>query len=115
MFHFSAESLAKLRAKANAESGTTKISSFQSLSALLWRSITRARCQPPDQGTSCRHGELLEHGLGWAAWKLHEAVVNHNDKGIGYRAISNGLEVQKETMDGEIKSFFYSVESLRDL
>ncbi|CAN6692159.1 unnamed protein product [Malus baccata var. baccata] len=34
----------------------TKISSFQSLSALLWRSITRARCQPPDQGTSCRHG-----------------------------------------------------------
>ncbi|XP_009365277.2 uncharacterized acetyltransferase At3g50280-like [Pyrus x bretschneideri] len=113
MFHFSAESLAKLKAKANAESDTTKISSFQSLSALLWRSITRARCQPPDQGTSCRlaannrarldpplsgdyfgnsiypisskmvpAGELLEHGLGWAAWKLHEAVVNHNDKVI---------------------------------
>ncbi|XP_050116978.1 uncharacterized protein LOC126594762 [Malus sylvestris] len=56
MFHFSAESLAKLKAKANAESGTTKISSFQSLSALLWRSITRAHCQPPNQGTSCRHG-----------------------------------------------------------
>ncbi|KAM1004420.1 hypothetical protein ACFX2C_004619 [Malus domestica] len=56
MFHFSAESLAKLKAKANAESGTTKISSFQSLSAILWRSITRAHCQPPNQGTSCRHG-----------------------------------------------------------
>ncbi|KAM2487306.1 hypothetical protein ACFX1W_039255 [Malus domestica] len=56
MFHFSAESLAKLKAKANAESGTTKISSFQFLSVLLWRSITRAHCQPPNQGTSCRHG-----------------------------------------------------------
>ena len=25
-------------------------------------------------------GELLEHNLGWVAWKLHEAVVNHTDK-----------------------------------
>ena len=24
--------------------------------------------------------ELLEHYLGWAAWKLHEAVANHSDK-----------------------------------
>ncbi|CAN6682179.1 unnamed protein product [Malus baccata var. baccata] len=113
MFHFSSESIAKLKAKANAESNTTKISSFQSLSALLWRTITRARCLAPDQGTSCRlaannrgridpplsgdyfgnsiypvksetvaAGELLEHGIGWAAWKLHEAVVNHDDKVI---------------------------------
>ncbi|TQD86959.1 hypothetical protein C1H46_027473 [Malus baccata] len=87
VFHLSSESIAKLKAKANAESKTTKISSFQSLSALLWRSITRARCPSPDQGTSCRHktvaaGELLEHGIGWAAWKLQEAVVNHNDNVI---------------------------------
>ncbi|KAB2619414.1 acetyltransferase [Pyrus ussuriensis x Pyrus communis] len=113
MFHFSSESIAKLKAKANAESDTTKISSFKSLSALLWRTITRARCLAPDQGTSCRlaannrgrinpplsgdyfgnsihpvksetvaAGELLEHGIGWAAWKLHEAVVNHDDKVI---------------------------------
>ena len=25
-------------------------------------------------------GELLEHNLGWAALKLHEAVVNHTDQ-----------------------------------
>jgi hypothetical protein len=43
IFHFSAESIAKLKAKANKESNTNKISSFQSLSALVWRSITRAR------------------------------------------------------------------------
>ena len=24
--------------------------------------------------------ELLEQNLGWAAWKLHEAVVNHTEK-----------------------------------
>ncbi|CAL8101837.1 unnamed protein product [Prunus armeniaca] len=123
MFHFSSESIAKLKAKANAESNTTKISSFKSLSALMWRSITRARGLPRDQGTSCRlaanlrgrlepplsgdyfgnsihpirseivpAGELLEHGLGWAAWKLHEAVVNHNDKWI------------REHVDGWLKS-----------
>ena len=110
MFHFSSESIAKLKAKANAESNTNKISSFQSLSALVWRCITRARCLPHDQITHCRlatnnrsrmepslsddyfgnsiyvvggvttAGELLEHNLGWAAWNLHEAVVNHTDK-----------------------------------
>ncbi|PON65050.1 Transferase [Parasponia andersonii] len=112
VFHFSAEAIAKLKAKANAEYNTNKISSFQSLSALVWRCITRVRNLPPDQITSCRlaannrsrldppisenyfgnviypirgfttAGELLEHDLRWAAWKLHEAVVNHNDKSI---------------------------------
>jgi hypothetical protein len=42
-FHFSAESIAKLKAKANIESNTNKISSFQSLTAHIWRCITRAR------------------------------------------------------------------------
>ncbi|PRQ27732.1 putative shikimate O-hydroxycinnamoyltransferase [Rosa chinensis] len=111
MFHFSAESLAKLKAMANSENETSNISTFQALSALLWRTITRARLLPPDQETSCRlaannrarldpplppnyfgnaiypvkselinAGELLDHGLGWAAWKLHQAVVNLNDQ-----------------------------------
>ncbi|KAL1344208.1 hypothetical protein HN51_018079 [Arachis hypogaea] len=109
IFHFSAESIAKLKAKANQESNTTKISSFQSLSALVWRCITRARRLPHDRKTSCKlamnnrsrmepplpqeyfgnvlhavsaamtAGELLEHDLGWAAWKIHLAVVNHNN------------------------------------
>ncbi|KAH7515473.1 hypothetical protein FEM48_Zijuj10G0030100 [Ziziphus jujuba var. spinosa] len=25
-------------------------------------------------------GELLDHGLSWVAWKLHQAMVNHTDK-----------------------------------
>ncbi|BBG95216.1 HXXXD-type acyl-transferase family protein, partial [Prunus dulcis] len=106
MFHFSSESIAKLKAKANAESNTTKISSFKSLSALMWRlaANNRGRLEPPLSGDYFGNsihpirseivpaGELLEHGLGWAAWKLHEAVVNHNDKLI------------REHVDGWLKS-----------
>lgn len=112
IFHFSSESIAKLKAKANAQCNSNKISSFQALSALVWRSITRARCFPHEQVTSCRlatgnrtrldpplpenyfgnsiqtvrgtatAGELLEHDLGWAAWLLHQAVVGHTDKAV---------------------------------
>ncbi|KAJ6828009.1 putative acetyltransferase-like [Iris pallida] len=117
MFHFSSHSIAKLKAKANAErelaagAGDT-ISSFQALSSLMWRSITRARGMTEEQPTSCRlaiqnrgrlrpplspHyfgnsiypmattttvGELLRHGLGWAAALLHEAVRSHDDGAI---------------------------------
>ncbi|CAJ2640965.1 unnamed protein product [Trifolium pratense] len=110
IFHFSAESIAKLKAKANKESNTDKISSFQSLSALVWRSITRARQLQHDQRTICKLAinnrtrmkpslakeyfgslafavrtettvkELLENDLGWAAWKIHLAVANYDDK-----------------------------------
>ncbi|KAA0064399.1 hypothetical protein IC582_015502 [Cucumis melo] len=108
-FHFSSESVAVLKKRANTEYKTNKISSFQSLSALVWRSITRVRGLPPDQTIGCIMAinnrsrldpplsenyfgnsihtikgvatvkELLGNNLGWAAWKLHEAVVNHKD------------------------------------
>ncbi|XP_015884294.3 uncharacterized acetyltransferase At3g50280 [Ziziphus jujuba] len=110
-FHFSSESVAKLKAKANAEyNNTKKISSFQSLTALVWRSITRVRRLQPNQTTSCwlaidcrsrispplsrdyfgnsvskvrgvaTAGNLLEQGLGWAAWQLNQAVVGYNEE-----------------------------------
>ncbi|BAT77856.1 hypothetical protein LR48_Vigan09g015500 [Vigna angularis] len=112
IFHFSAESIAKLKARANSESKTPKISSFQSLSAHVWRCITRARQLPHDEVTSCKlamnnrarmepplpHeyfgncisvvsagttvGELLENDLGWAAWKVRQAVANQNDGAV---------------------------------
>ncbi|XP_020202794.1 uncharacterized acetyltransferase At3g50280 [Cajanus cajan] len=112
IFHFTAESIAKLKSKANMESSTTKISSFQSLAAHVWRCITRARRVPYTERTTCllvannrtrmepplpqeyfgncvqsvKAGataeELDQHDLGWAAWKFHMAVTNHNDKTI---------------------------------
>ncbi|CAJ2640971.1 unnamed protein product [Trifolium pratense] len=108
-FHFTAESIAKLKAKANMESNTSKISSFQSLTAHVWRCITRARGISNDQITTCllavnnrprirpslpeeyfgtsidtlgtqsTVGELLENDLGWAALKVHVAIANHDD------------------------------------
>ncbi|KAJ7958181.1 HXXXD-type acyl-transferase family protein [Quillaja saponaria] len=110
IFHFSAETIAKLKAKANSESNTNKISSFQSLSALVWRCITRARRLPNNQTTTCKlaadnrtrlepplspdyfgnshypvaaeakAGELLQNNIGWAAWKLNTAVTELKDK-----------------------------------
>ncbi|EXC17273.1 putative acetyltransferase [Morus notabilis] len=113
IFHFSAESIAKLKAKANAECNVAnQISSLQSLAALVWRCITRARNIPSDQITSCKlaancrsrldppapdnyfgnlihelrafttAAELLEHDLGWAASKVHKAVANFNNKEV---------------------------------
>ncbi|WOL00488.1 HXXXD-type acyl-transferase family protein [Canna indica] len=52
-FHFSVESVAKLKAKANAEMGTgSQISSLQSLLSRFWVSVTRARGLDPQQETS---------------------------------------------------------------
>ncbi|CAH2073659.1 unnamed protein product [Thlaspi arvense] len=112
MFHFSAETLKSLKSKANQECGTTKISSFQSLAAFMWRSITRARKLPNDQETTCRFsagnrsrmspplppnhfgvyvslaikttkiGNLLGKEFGWAALELHQAVTQHNGEAI---------------------------------
>ncbi|KAJ0776542.1 putative quinate O-hydroxycinnamoyltransferase [Helianthus annuus] len=112
IFRFSSDSLAKLKAKVNSECNTTKISTLQSLSALVWRCMTRARQFPAEKETGCRlavnnrrrlspplpdnyfgnciqllrvtttTGELLDQGIGWTAWRLHEAVINHGDKEI---------------------------------
>ncbi|KAK4748492.1 hypothetical protein SAY87_015078 [Trapa incisa] len=59
MFHFSAESIARMKSRVNEECGTKgkgeeEISSFKSLTALVWRSIIRARRFPDGQVTHCR-------------------------------------------------------------
>lgn len=88
---------------------TAEISSFQSLSAQLWRSVTRARNLDPSKATTfrmavnCRHrlepkmdpyyfgnaiqsiptlasaGDLLSKDLRWSADQLHRNVVAHDD------------------------------------
>lgn len=94
----------------NKNSTNNTISTLQALSAHIWRCITRARKFPPDQKTSCRmavnnrtrlspplpqdyfgnciqtvkatatSNVLLGHNLGWAAWELNQAVLNHRDE-----------------------------------
>nr|XP_048318583.1 uncharacterized acetyltransferase At3g50280-like [Ziziphus jujuba var. spinosa] len=120
IFRLSAETIAKLKANANAEYSTctnsnnkkTFISSYQSVSAFFWRSITRVRRLPPDEMTFfflainnrsrlepplsqdyfrnsvhtipmiAKAGELSEKGVGWVAWQLHQAVANYSDKQV---------------------------------
>ncbi|CAI9115811.1 OLC1v1016812C1 [Oldenlandia corymbosa var. corymbosa] len=110
VFYISSDSLQKLKAKAKAECGTATISTFQALGAHVWRCITRARNLPPDEttrfcfsvdnrsrispplspdyfgnsiqvlATTVTCGELMNNGLGWAARKLNELVINQTDK-----------------------------------
>ncbi|KAL0355783.1 UNVERIFIED_CONTAM: protein ENHANCEDSUSCEPTIBILITY 1 [Sesamum radiatum] len=59
VFHFSRESVAKLKSKANSEAGTDKISSFQALIAHLWRSVTRCRNQLRIEKVNSQEVDLL--------------------------------------------------------
>ena len=103
-FHFSKGKIAGLKARANAEMGTDRISSLQALMAHFWRSTIRARHLPEDQETICtlaidmrprRHpqmpqqyfgvavqggvvtmkvGELLGMGMGHVAWQMNKII-----------------------------------------
>ncbi|KAJ8423465.1 hypothetical protein Cgig2_013508 [Carnegiea gigantea] len=53
IFHFSHESMARLKAKANGECGTQDISSFMALSGLEWKSIIQARSPEAHEKTAC--------------------------------------------------------------
>nr|GMC59139.1 uncharacterized acetyltransferase At3g50280-like [Ipomoea batatas] len=91
------------------EKAGEEISSFQSLCALLWRAVTRARHLPPSQTTTfrmavnCRHrldpkldplyfgnaiqsiptyapaGDVLSRDLRWCAEQLNKNVKSHDD------------------------------------
>lgn len=106
VFHFSKKNIAKLKAKANGEMSTNKISSLQAVLGHLWRSVIRSRrveanqevtyrllmglrqrLEPPlpeqyvgnaillgaATTTAC---DLLEHGLGWAAWQINKMIAS---------------------------------------
>ncbi|KAL2945063.1 BAHD acyltransferase DCR, partial [Bienertia sinuspersici] len=110
IFHFTSGSISKLKAKVNEQSNTHDISSFQALSALVWRSMVRANRLPHDQviynyflanireridpplpkyyfgncikalTITTTAGELLDNDLGWGASLLHQSVANLNDR-----------------------------------
>lgn len=99
----------QLESEAGILNPISQISSFQSLCAQLWRSVTRARKLPSSKSTTfrmavnCRHrlepkmgayyfgnaiqsiptvakaGELLSKDLRWCADLLHKNVVAHDD------------------------------------
>ncbi|XAR55847.1 Shikimate O-hydroxycinnamoyltransferase [Bertholletia excelsa] len=112
VFHFTKEKIAELKARANQEVETSRISSFQALVAHMWRSIflckgvsgdqettqltlidSRARLQPPlarnyfgttvyGVGITAKMEVLLGRGLGWAALQLKKAIEEQTDQKI---------------------------------
>ncbi|TYI01715.1 hypothetical protein ES332_A11G220700v1 [Gossypium tomentosum] len=104
VFHFSKETVAKLKAKANAQIGTDKISSLQALLSHIWRCVIRNRRVDPNQETSYRlvvggrqrlqelpdnffgnslmpvivtmkAKELMEQGIGNPAWQMNRKIA----------------------------------------
>lgn len=112
MFHFGKDKIARLKAKANAEIGSNKISSLQALLAHLWISITRNRHVNAAEEVSyalqigLRHrmvpplpeeylgnavllgevkslaGKLVEGGLGSAAQEINKMIASTTDKEV---------------------------------
>ncbi|XP_059457383.1 uncharacterized acetyltransferase At3g50280-like [Corylus avellana] len=112
VFHFSKEKIQQLKAKANAEMSTNKISSLQAVLAHLWRSVVRSRrlnadeevfycllvglrqrLQPPLPeeylgnailvvNVKATAGDLLEQGLGWAASQINKTIASQKAEEI---------------------------------
>ncbi|XP_059459203.1 uncharacterized acetyltransferase At3g50280-like [Corylus avellana] len=112
VFHFSKEKIQQLKAKANDEMSTNKISSLQAVLAHLWRSVVhsrrlnadeevcycvlvgmRQRLQPPLPeeylgnavllvNVTATAGDLLEHGLGWVASQINKTIASQKAEEI---------------------------------
>jgi hypothetical protein len=131
VFHFSKEKIQQLKAKANAEMSTNKISSFQAVLAHLWRSVVRSRrlnadeevfycvlvgmrqrLQPPLPeeylgnailfgNVTATAGDLLEHGLGWAAWQINEMIASQKAEEIE-KYVADWVKTPKFLTAGEL-------------
>ncbi|KAL3640577.1 hypothetical protein CASFOL_015545 [Castilleja foliolosa] len=115
VFHFSKENVAKLKAKANSEAKTDKISSLQAISAHLWRSVNRMRhrCQripSPEVSIHLLVGArpripLSEGYFGNAVYvdatEMNVAELLNN--GLGYAAMKINELVARQTGEGARK------------
>ncbi|KVH98317.1 Chloramphenicol acetyltransferase-like domain-containing protein [Cynara cardunculus var. scolymus] len=88
IFHFSSDSLSKLKAKVNSDCNTTKISTLQGLSALVWRCVTRARQLPADQETGCRLAFLDPNSVHMGSSPRFDMYGNEFGLGKGVAVLS---------------------------
>uniref|UniRef100_A0A2P2JGE3 Putative acetyltransferase At3g50280-like n=1 Tax=Rhizophora mucronata TaxID=61149 RepID=A0A2P2JGE3_RHIMU len=110
IFHFTKTKIAQLKATANAEIGTNKISSLQALFSHLWRGVVRSRSLDPDQETqfwllvgtrsrlnpplpegyfgnavqpaavTLKAKEMLDNGLGYTARQMNNTVACNTEE-----------------------------------
>ncbi|KAI5319292.1 PREDICTED: acetyltransferase [Prunus dulcis] len=108
VFHFPKEKIAKLKAKANAEMGTTSnISSLQALMAHLWQATTRARHLQPDQQVNYRFAIGLRQR--WEPETLPKeylgtAIIGVNVTAIASELLQNGLGWAASQINKKISS-----------
>ncbi|XP_015057499.1 protein ENHANCED PSEUDOMONAS SUSCEPTIBILTY 1-like [Solanum pennellii] len=136
VFHFSRENVSKLKAKANHQMNTTKISSLQAVLAHLWQSVIRCRrldhseettfevsidmrkrLNPPlPEGffgnaiypapTTIKTGELLEHGFGWAALQINKTIATHDHEKLKC-IYENWMNEPEVTKLGDLPSNYF--------
>ncbi|KAE8694386.1 HXXXD-type acyl-transferase family protein [Hibiscus syriacus] len=104
IFHFSKETIAKLKEKANDEIGSDNISSLQALLSHTWGSVVRSRSLDPNEETkyciivgarqrfrelpdgyfgnailgtfvTMKAKEVLEQGIGKPAWRMNRTIA----------------------------------------
>ncbi|WRX08991.1 hypothetical protein QQP08_001478 [Theobroma cacao] len=108
VFHFTKQSIAKLKARANAEVGTNNISSLQALLSHIWRSVIRNKNLDPNEemifymligarprlrdlpeqyfgnavtseGVKMKAKELQEQGVGDIAWQMNRIIATQTE------------------------------------
>lgn len=109
VFHFTKDSITKLKAKANGEVGTGRISSLQALLSHVCQSVSRVKHLDPEREVNfklsigCRPRfqslpeeyfgvaiqtasvtlsakQLAEHGLGETAWKMNRMIDAYTEE-----------------------------------
>ncbi|KAH0719183.1 hypothetical protein KY285_015214 [Solanum tuberosum] len=136
VFHFTKESIAKLKSKANVEMKTTKISSLQAVLAHVWQSVIRCRNLDHNEETTfgipidmrkrlnpplpegffgnaiypatitVKTGELLEHGFEWAALQINEMIASHDHE--KFKCIyENWMKDPEVTKLGDLPSNYF--------
>ncbi|WCJ31238.1 HXXXD-type acyl-transferase family protein [Euphorbia peplus] len=131
VYHFTRREIVELKSRANSEMGTNKISSLQALLSHVWRSVIRCRKMDPEEETkyklmidartrlnlsseyfgnaiqagtvSLKAKELLENGIGFAAWKMNQMVALHSGEMIT-RFNDEWMDLKLFTMENMTKN-----------
>ncbi|KAF7132131.1 hypothetical protein RHSIM_Rhsim09G0112500 [Rhododendron simsii] len=117
VFHFTKAKIVALKAKANAEAGSSTISSLQALLAHLWVSSVRCQSISSDQEVTCTllisaRGRLENPSLpeGYFGSTVHPTVIATTagellEKGVGRAALEMNKAIALQTSD-QVRNFW---------
>ncbi|OMO55505.1 Transferase [Corchorus olitorius] len=103
-FHFSKESIAKLKAQANVEVGTNKISSLQALLSHFWQSVARNKKLEPDEEAK----ELKDKKVGEITLKMNKMIVAQIEEEFR-RGLESWIAIPKLITGATMRSNFMAI------